>query len=195
MNRLAFFGLVLGFAMTIAGCGSEPEPDATQAAAPAPQPAAAPVQQADDPTARMARAVGDGKPGAAVDLRYDITAKPEVGVPTEVAIAFVPRAGVDALDATITGMEGITVAGDLKAHFDKVQAGNAYEHKISLLPERTGVYYITVEVITTLGGAAVGRTYSIPFVVGSPSAQRKADPPQDASGQPIESMKARESGG
>lgn len=193
MKRLAFFGVMASVALVLSGCGSEEEPDATQAAAPAPQkPAAAAVQQADDPTARMARAVGDGKPGAAVDLRYDITAKPEVGVPTEVDIAFVPRAGVDALDATITGMEGITVAGNLKAHFDKVEAGKTYQHKISLLPETAGVYYITVEVTTTLSGAAVGRTYSIPFVVGTPAAQRKADPPKDATGQAIESMKAEE---
>lgn len=195
MNRLAFFSLVGGFALAIGACGSESEPEATPAAAPAPQqPSAAPAQPVDDPTTRMARAVGDGKPGAAVDLRYDITAKPEVGVPTEVEMAFVPRAGVDALDATITGMEGVTVAGNLKAHFDDVEPGKAYPHTISLLPERTGVYYITVEVTTTLGGAAVGRTYSIPFVVGTPAAQRKADPPKDATGQAIESMKAEERG-
>lgn len=195
MNRLALFGLVAGFALASGGCGSDPEPEATQSAAPSTEQRAAPAQTVNDPTARMARAVGDGKPGAAVELRYDFASKPEVGVPTEVAIAFIPRAGVDALDATISGMDGITVAGSLKAHFDQVESGKAYEHKVSLLPERAGVFYITVEVTTTLGGATVGRTYSIPFVAGAPAAQRKAEPPKDASGQAVESMKAEETSG
>lgn len=196
MNRLIFLIMIVSGALSIAACNSEPEPEATQAAAPAPQqPASAPAKQADDPTAKMARAVGDGKPGAAVDLRYEIASKPEVGMPTEIQIVFVPRAGVDAMDATITGMEGITVAGNLKAHFDSVEAGKPYQHTVSLLPDRAGVYYVTVNVTTTLSGASVGRTYSIPFVVGTPSAQRKADPPRDASGQAIQSMRAKESSG
>jgi hypothetical protein len=195
MNRLALMISVGSFAL-IAACGSETEPEATQTTATAPQPApTAPAKAPDDRTARMARAVGDGKPGAAVDIRYEIAAKPEVGVPTEVQVAFVPRAGVDSLDATITGMEGVTVAGNLKPHFDNVEAGRPYEHTFSLLPDRTGVYYITVSVTTALGGASIGRTFSIPFVVGTPTAQRKADPPKDASGQAIESMKGQESSG
>ena len=66
MNRLAICLSIAGLAL--AACGSEPEPDA--AAATAPQPAARPAAPAD-PIARMARAVGNGKPGAAVDIRYD----------------------------------------------------------------------------------------------------------------------------
>lgn len=196
MNRLAFSLSIVASALMISACNSEPEPETTQSAAPAPQQAApATTKAADDPTAKMARAVGDGKPGAAVELRYEFASKPEVGVPTEVEIAFVPRAGVDSLDATITGMEGITVAGNLKAHFDSVAADKPYEHTVSLLPDRAGVYYITVNVTTTLSGASIGRTFSIPFVVGTPAAQRKAEPPKDASGQAIQSMKAQESGG
>lgn len=193
MKWLAFLIPIFGGALLVAACNSEPEPEATQSPAAAPRPAPAPAETVDDPTVKMARAVGDGKPGAAVDLRYDIASKPEVGVPTQVEIAFVPRAGVDSLDATITGMDGITVAGDLKAHFDEVEAGKPYQHTVSLLPDRAGVYYITVNVTTTLSGASIGRTFSIPFVVGTPTtAQRKADPPKDASGQAVQSMPAAE---
>lgn len=195
MKRLAFLISIVASALTISACNSEPEPELTQSAAPAAQSAPAPAKEAEDPSAKMARAVGDGKPGAAVDLRYEIASKPEVGVPTQIDIAFVPRAGVDSLDATITGMEGITVAGNLKAHFDSVEAGKPYQHTVSLLPDGAGVYYVTVNVTTTLGGASIGRTFSIPFVVGTPTAQRKADPPKDASGQAIQSMPASEPAG
>lgn len=191
MKRLALLISIVASALAISACNSEPEPELTQSAAPAAQ-ATPVVAKEEDPTAKMARAVGDGKPGAAVDLRYEIAAKPEVGVPTEIQIAFVPRAGVDSLEATITGMDGITVAGNLKAHFDSVEAGKPYQHTVSLLPDAAGVYYVTVNVTTTLGGASIGRTFSIPFVVGTPTAQRKADPPKDASGQAVQSMPASE---
>lgn len=192
MKRLAFLMSIIATALAISACNSEPEPELTQSAAPPAQTAPAPAKEEEDPTAKMARAVGDGKPGAAVDLRYEFASKPEVGVPTEIQIAFVPRAGVDALEATITGMDGITVAGNLKARFDSVEAGKPYQHTVSLLPDAAGVYYVTVNVTTTLGGASIGRTFSIPFVVGTPAAQRKADPPKDASGQAIQSMPASE---
>ena len=190
MRRLAQLVFIASIAAATAACDSEPEAGAeAQATAAPPQPAPA-ADAPPDATAKMARAVGDGKPGAAVDIRYDITAKPEVGKPMEVQIAFVPRSGVEALDATISGMDGITVAGNLKPHFDNVQAGNSYQHTFTLLPDRTGVYYVTIAVTTTLGGAAVGRTFSIPFVVGSVPAQEKAAPPKDATGQAVEAMKA-----
>ena len=193
MNRFAVFVSVGSLAM-LAACGADPESEVAADADAAPK--SAPVAKASEgPTAKMARAVGDGKPGAAVDIRYEIVEKPEVGKPTQVELAFIPSAGVDSLAATITGMEGITIAGDLKVSFDKVEPGTPYEHSFSLLPDRTGVYYITVAATTTLGGSSIGRTFSIPFVVGTPEApQQKPAPPRDASGQAVESMKGKESG-
>ena len=143
----------------------------------------------------MARAVGNAKTGAAVDIKYEFLAKPAVGTPTEVEVAFIPNVGVDALDATISGMEGVTLAGELTANFAKVESGKPYTHTFSLLPDRMGVFYITVAVNTQIGGSTLGRTFSIPFVVGNPPAQKKAAPAKDASGEAIEPMKAQESTG
>lgn len=199
MYRL--ISIVLISMLGLAACGSDPDPEvaaaaATQAAAPAPAPAAAaPTAAPDDSTTKMARAVGNGKPGAAVDIRYDFLAKPAVGAPTELEIVFVPSIGVDALDATISGMEGVTLAGTLTPSFASVEAGKPYTHTVSLLPDRTGVFYITVAVNTQISGSTLGRTFSIPFAVGNPPPQQKAQPQKDASGQAIEPMKAEESTG
>jgi hypothetical protein len=141
----------------------------------------------------MARAVGNGKPGAAVDIKYDFRGKPEVGKPIEVRLAFIPTAGVEGLEAKITDMDGITVAGGLNPQFNNVQAGQPYEHTFSLLAHRAGVYYVSVEVKTQIGGATSARTFSIPLSVGTVAVQQKKAPRKDASGQPIESMKATES--
>jgi hypothetical protein len=192
-RRICVGGVAL-LAMALSACSSESEPEA---AAPSAPPTAKPVVQAEqspvDPTAKMARAVGNGKPGAAVDIKYDFRDKPEVGKPVDVKLAFIPSLGVESLEAKITDMDGITVAGSLNPQFNNVQAGQPYEHTFSLLANRPGVYYVSVEVTTQIGGAASARTFSIPLSVGAVAAQQKKAPPKDAAGQPIESMKATES--
>lgn len=187
---LVAMALVVGLGLT--ACGSDPEPGAQAVAPPAaPKPKPA-VAAAADPTAKMARAVGNGKPGSAVDIRFDFKARPEAGKPVEVEVVLIPSAGVDAMEATFGGMDGITLAGTLAASFTEVKPGQPYSHTISVLPSQNGVFYVTVTVNTQIGGATLGRTFSIPFVVGETVGQRKPAPAKDASGQAIESMKAKE---
>ena len=176
----------------LGACSSEPEPEAAAQAPPPAKPAVAPAP-ADD-TATFAKAVGDGKPGAAVTIRYEFSGKPTIGTPTELDVAFIPNAGVDSLDAKLGGMDGITLAGPLTASFTSVESGKPYHHKFSVLPDRTGVFYITVSVSTQIAGSSLNRTFSIPFVVGQAVAtQQKPEPAKDARGEAIEPMKAEES--
>jgi hypothetical protein len=190
LSRRLLLGVSMASLILLGACGSEPEPEAA-AAPPVPQPtvAAAPA----DETAAFAKAVGDGKPGAAVTIRYDFGGKPSAGTPTELDVAFIPNAGVDSLEAKLSGMDGITLAGELTASFNAVEAGKAYRHKVSVLPDHSGVFYITVSVNTQIAGSSLNRTFSIPFVVGQVPAQQKAEPARDAKGEAIEPMPAKES--
>lgn len=174
--------------LLLGACTADPKPEAV--AAPSAKPTVA-APAADD-TSFMAKAVSDGKPGAAVTIRYDFTGKPSVGTPTELEVAFIPNAGVDSLEATLAGMDGITLAGELTASFNNVESGKPYRHKLSVLADRTGVFYITVSVNTQIAGSSLGRTFSIPFVVGQVPAQQKPEPVRDAKGEAIEPMKAKE---
>jgi hypothetical protein len=179
--------VAIALAPLLSGCGSEPAsaPVAKIAIAPAVAP---PV----DPTARMARAVGDDKPGAAVSIKYDFSTRPQVGVPLEVKVVFLPTLGVDALDVTFTGMDGISLTQGANASFSGVTSGQMYQHSFSVLPERNGVFYVTVSANTRFGGSSMARTFAIPFVVGDQPAARKTAPQKDANGQPIQPMKAEE---
>jgi hypothetical protein len=189
---LQVVALALVVGSGLAACGSDPEPEA-KAATPPPQPKpVVAATAAADPTAKMARAVGNGKPGSAVDIKFDFKARPEVGRAVEVEVVLIPSAGVDAMDATFSGMDGITLAGTLSASFTDVKSGQPYSHTISVLPSQNGVFYVTVSVNTQIGGATLGRTFSIPFVVGEAVGQRKPAPAKDANGQAIEPMKAKE---
>jgi hypothetical protein len=180
--------VTLSFALLLGGCGSDPQPAAVATVPDKPASEVKPV----DPTARMARAVGDDKPGAAVSIKYDLSIKPQVGVPLEVKVVFLPSIGVEALDATFSGMEGISLSGNLNASFTGVKSGQLYEHGFTVLPERNGMFYVTVNASTRFGGSTMGRTFAIPFVVGDQSAQPKPAPQKDANGQPIQPMKATE---
>lgn len=176
----------------LTGCSKDPEePIVTPTPKPALQRELAALK---DPTLKMARAVTSGKPGAAVDLKYDMGSKPEAGVPTEVKLALIPSASADRLTYKITGMEGLTLAGSLEGTIDKPESGKAYEHAFSLLPDHTGIFYATVTVMMESAGSQMGRTFSVPLLVGTVSAEQKPKPapPKDAKGQPIEPMKAQE---
>jgi len=186
MNRLAICLSITAFAL--AACGSKSEPEATTASASQPGKQAAP----DDATTRMARAVGNGKPGAAVEIRYDFGSKPAVGAPTELQIAFIPHAGVDSMEVVINGMEGMTLSGAQSINFAEVDPQKPYLHTLSVLPDRSGVFYLSVVVTTQIGKQNLSRTFSIPFVVGNVPAQEKPAPQTDASGEAVQPAKAKE---
>lgn len=189
MKRSSRILLCVSMASLLAACGSDPEP---QAAAPAPPPKPTVAAPPADETLTFAKAVGDGKPGAAVNIRYEFAGKPSVGTPTDLDVALIPSAGVDSMEAKFGGMEGITLAGTTEVSFSAVEAGKPYRHKVSVLPDHTGVFYITVSVNTQIAGSSVGRTFSIPFVVGQPVVQQKTTPAKDEQGEAIEPMPAQE---
>jgi hypothetical protein len=185
MNRVAICLSIAAIALAACGSKSDPQPakaqPATMAAAPA------------DPIAQMARAVGNGKPGAAVELRYEFSGKPSVGSPSQLQIAFIPHAGVDSMDiAIINGMDGMTLSGPQYASFAEVEPEKAYLHTVSVLPDRNGLFYLTVVVTTQIGNQNLSRTFSVPFVVGNVPAQQKPAPQTDDSGEAVQPAKAKE---
>jgi hypothetical protein len=184
MNRLAILVAIAGLAL--AACGSDPDPAAVASKA------AAKATLRSDPVARMAHAVGNGKPGAAVLIRYDFASKPAIGTPTELQLAFIPQAGVDSMDVVINGMDGVTLSGPLTATFTEVVPAKPYMHTVTVLPDRAGVFYLSVVATTQIGNQNLSRTFSVPFAVGSVPAQQKVAPQTDASGQAVQPAKAKE---
>lgn len=185
--KLLLTGLVAATAL-LAACGSDEAATEATAVTPAAVPA-----NPNDPVARMARAVSEGKPGAGVDLRYEILARPEVGVPFEVEIALVATADAETMNVAIAGMPGLTVTNNQVPAVTGVTSGAVTSHKFTALADQAGVYYASVTVTTMLAGTTQARTFSIPVLLGQAQAAQKAEPARDASGQAIESMPAQES--
>ncbi|HKE94388.1 MAG TPA: hypothetical protein VKB34_08805 [Povalibacter sp.] len=193
MTHLRHFFCMAVIAM-LGACGSESDTGAQNTAPAAktveqPKAAAQPV----DPVAQMPRAVGNGKPGAAVDIKYEFSGRPEVGKPVQLEIALIPSAGVDSLEATFSGMDGFTLTGDLTTTISNARAGEPYKHSLSVQANRSGVFYVTVSVNTQISGVTLGRTFAVPFLAGTATAvQDKPAPATDATGQAVQPMKAQE---
>ncbi len=145
---------------------------------------------------RLANAVVTSKTTAPVDLKYDVLVKPDVGKPFEISLVFVPRVPADSLQVEVTGMEGLTVVSGGALSFDDVTAGERYEGKVLVQANESGLYYIGLAARMISKVQTEVRSFSVPVVVGTvPAAVQKPAPAKDASGQPIESMPAVETGG
>ena len=185
-----------------AGCGA---PDRDEAAARKKQPeqsaAAKVAQEANAASAaeakkyeKLANAVVTSKSAAAVDLKYDVLSKPEVGLPFEVVLNFLPRLPADQLEVEIGDMPGITILGERAVKFAKVGTVDPYTAHVQVRADAAGLYYLSVIAKMVTQVQTEARTFSIPVVVGTlPPAAQKPAPQTDSTGQAIESMPAKES--
>ena len=199
--RFASFVAVIASVAVAAGCGKDADEKVADAPGPAPAaqqaPPPAPVDPAEAAAAEKLRhyatAVESGKSSAPVDLKYDVLAKPAVGQPFEVELAFVPRLPADKLEVEVTGIEGLTIVGDGRYVFDPVEAGDVYTAKVLAQADASGLYYfgVSAQMITPVQTEA--RAFSVPVVVGDVTASEKSAPEVDPTGQAVQSMPAQES--
>ena len=181
-------------ACALAACGSKDDSAQqvvqTKKAA---KPQVAPVPE--DPTASMAHAVVIGKSGASVDLKYDITAKPESGKPIEVEIALIPGVLVDSMTVNVTGTTGVRVSGG-DANFGKHAIGEAARHKFSVQVDQPEVVYLTVNATAYTVGISSTRAFAIPLIVSAPApaaaeAETKSAPPTQQAATAAEQTKPK----
>jgi len=198
-------GLVRALALTVlaslaVACGGGDEKSAADKAAPADaagdaskQAATAAAKAAADDG--LANAVAVGKTAAAVDLKYNIAARPAIGQPFEVELVLLPRMAADALEVQATGMPGLVVAGGADAKFDQVVAGEKYAAKVLLQVTEPGLYYVGVTAKLVNKVQTDARTFSVPVVVGELPAAEKAAPAAagaNSGGEAVEAAQAVE---
>lgn len=198
--------LVRAFALAVlaslaVACGGGDDKSAADQAPPAASPAGTTSQEPGAAPANagakdeLANAVAVGKTAAAVDLKYDLAARPGVGQPFEMVLVMLPRIAADALEMQATGMSGLVVAGGGEAKFAPVVADERYATKVLVQVTEPGLYYIgvTVKLLNKLQTDA--RTFSVPVVVGElPAVEKPAQAAAGASagGEAVEASKAVE---
>jgi hypothetical protein len=182
---IAAGGLAL---LTACSPSSDPQP-AEQAAATHVKPAP------KNPLDTMAHAVVTEKTGAAVDLKYDIKNAPQVGQPLDIELAFIAKAELQSMQVKLGAMPGLTLSTEVGPDIAGVKEGQTFNQHVTATASQPGIYYISVIVSTQSAEGALGRTFSIPLVVGTDAAtprEAAATAQKDAGGQKIHPMPAQE---
>jgi hypothetical protein len=153
--------------------------------------ASAPASAAEKQS-RLADAVVDSKTTAPVDMKYDLLARPELGVPFEVELTFAPRLPADAIEVEINEAPGLTIVGEKAAKFAPVEAGQTYTSKVLVRGDKPGLYYVGVVAKMQTQVQTETRAFAVPVVIGNPVAAQKPAVAKDATGQAVQPMRAEE---
>lgn len=172
--RFALLALGVMTAATLSGCsrGGSTDGQEGNASAAAPQ---APTGKG--PIDGMVSAVSSsGKPGAPVELKFDITARPRLGTPLEVTVAVLPRgAGITQLRVVFQSNDAVEVqSGSEMAVQERPADGVAVSHTVTVVPRRDGVLYLGAVALVEGSGGSVARSFAIPIIVGDPLEAERA---------------------
>jgi hypothetical protein len=183
----------------IAGCGGRDD-NTTRKTKPAAQSAADAAAEASQAAVarderRSANAVATGAAGAAVDLQYEITPRPEKGQPFTIQLAFVPQTPADSIEAQLSTTPGLRITSAESVRFADVKPRERYTTDVLVIGDTPGLYYVGVVARMTTPVQTDARTFSVPVVVGTPpdAAQTQAVP--EESGPAKVTPPAEETGG
>ena len=182
----------------IAGCGGGDD-DPTRPTKPAAQPTDATAEASQANRARderrPANAVTTSAGGAAVDLQYEVTPRPEQGQPFTIQLAFVPQTPADSIEAQLSGTPGLRITSAETVRFADVLPGERYTTDVLVIGDKPGLYYVGVVAKMATQVQTDARTFSVPIVVGTPSDATAAESTPDASGQEKVTQPAQEGRG
>jgi hypothetical protein len=183
--------VLLGCVALCAACGRHAPADKAQAPAAKQNKAGASIKPPDEntledaekKTADMVHGVSPGKATAPVDLKFSLTAKPELGAPLAIDIALLATGVSDSMALSVQASDGLDVDPTTSVStFPKSQVGSLYRHQIKVTPRADGVYYVNVLVTTAVTGGPQTRSFSIPLLVGGVAALDKQATAPDAAG-------------
>jgi hypothetical protein len=149
-------------AFGLAACGSS-ESDTAAATPGAPKQKAAVPARLD-----MVAAVTAGRTPGAVDVKFALSQRPEVGKPVDIQLALTPTIELDRLYARFQPSEGLDlVSGAETGQLERPAIGTEVAHKVRVTPKADGIFTVTVTVISDSPTESVSRIYSIPIIAGA----------------------------
>ena len=122
---------------------------------------------AGDPTADMSVAVSATKAPSAVNVKFQVSERPQPGQPVSVEFVLIPDPTVQSLAAKFEGDDGLTVVGgDQLPAVDKPAANVPIRHKVTVLPKSDGIYTVTATLTVATAEDSRARIFSIPVIAG-----------------------------
>jgi hypothetical protein len=157
-------GLVLG-----SGCGSG-DPAATAASVKTHKQSKTVLaaKQGEEDLADMVAAVNSTKAASPVELKFALTARPEVGQVMDLDVAVVPHEPVpESLSVAFQVADGLDIVdGSQLERVEKLVNGTPIRHVVRILPKRDGIFALTAIVSFAASNQDGSRTFSIPVIAG-----------------------------
>jgi hypothetical protein len=117
-------------------------------------------------TAGMVEAADQGRSQVPVDLKFDLSGRPTVGHPVEIAVAVMPQMSARSAAIEITSAEGLDVAqGSRQIDLASVEPGEVYRQNIKLTPTADGVLFLGLTILLQHDEITESRAFSIPLIV------------------------------
>lgn len=146
--------------------------------------AAAAATPAKDPLADMVSAVSGGGSSAPVELKFALGDRPTVGQELQIEVAVLPVSVLDQVAAHFQAGAGLELRdGKQLGPIAKPAAGVPLPHKLTIVPQRDGIFFVTATVHADSPRQQVSRTFSIPIIAGEGMAKPK-DESTAQTGQP-----------
>ena len=177
-----FAVLAAGCALGMGGCGSSDTPAASKSSSAKShqQPKRAqPANPGEIALADMVAAVSASKGGPPVELKFQLSSRPEVGQVMDIDVAVVPRAPIpDSVSVSFQVAEGIEIVdGSQLERVDKLFDGMPIRHVVKILPKRDGIFAVTAVVSFVAQNQDLSRTFLIPVISGEGLAEQVAKTP------------------
>jgi hypothetical protein len=118
--------------------------------------------------ANMVSAVGAGKSGSEIDLKFDLRGAPVVGEAVDIDIALIPLYELNQMYATFQATDGLEITkGDKTPQIEHPQVGVPITHTVTIIPRRDGVFYVSAVVLADSATESLTRAFSIPVIAGT----------------------------
>ncbi|MGH8285404.1 MAG: hypothetical protein ACRETT_06520 [Steroidobacteraceae bacterium] len=120
-----------------------------------------------DPLADMVSAVSGGRASGPVELKFALAERPQVGQPLEVEIAVLPVSVLDRVAANFQVGAGLELrSGGQMPAVNKPERGVPLSHRLTIVPLRDGIFFISAVVLADSPELSLTRTFSIPIIAG-----------------------------
>jgi hypothetical protein len=161
------------------GCGSQDKSSVPGTTVSKPHKAKVAKTNGPPDLAEMVAAVGASRPGPPVEMKFLLSARPEVGQALDVDVALIPLTPLpDTVSAYFQAAEGLEVVdGAQLEQVQKLVNGSPIHHTVKIIPKRDGIFTLSAVVTFSQDNQELNRTFSIPVIAGEGLPQQVAKGP------------------
>jgi hypothetical protein len=160
MKKLKTATLLTLFSLSMIGCQAETPPPATDSVA-----AGIDVDRST-PMVSSAGTQAIGKPGAPVEISYEVIGNPIVGVPVSINVVVTSSAGPLQVHYSINDQSALIFQDGQVERLEIIDPGAGSLQQITVVPQREGRLYINVSAEIQAPMGTMIRSMAIPIKVG-----------------------------